>query len=103
MRRPSGPWWAQLLLASLFLFLLVNGATSSNDGNFTTKHEQGRCAMRGQCGKKSLFGSELPCPDNSPAQTPDKDTRRNLVEICGDKWSDVDICCDDDQVSKVYK
>ncbi|KAL9034409.1 MAG: hypothetical protein Q9214_007056, partial [Letrouitia sp. 1 TL-2023] len=55
--------------------------------------------MKGQCGKKSLFGSELPCPDNSLAQAPDDDTRRKLVDICGDKWSDVDICCDANQLN----
>ncbi|KAI4159242.1 MAG: hypothetical protein LQ342_006762 [Letrouitia transgressa] len=55
--------------------------------------------MKGQCGKKSLFGSELPCPDNSLAQAPDDDTRRKLVDVCGDKWSDVDICCDADQLN----
>ncbi|KAL9027086.1 MAG: hypothetical protein Q9196_004340 [Gyalolechia fulgens] len=54
--------------------------------------------MRGQCGKKSFFGSQLPCPDNSVAQTPDDGTRKKLIAICGDKWDDGAICCDGDQI-----
>ena len=66
---------------------------------WTTKHEAGRCAMRGQCGKTEVFfGKELPCPDNGLAKQPKDDVRKKLVGICGQKWSDGAICCDDDQV-----
>lgn len=58
----------------------------------------GRCAIRGQCGKQSFFGSELPCPDNGPAKTPSDGVRKKLVDICGAQWSDTDICCDEDQL-----
>jgi Niemann-Pick C1 protein len=27
----------------------------------------GICAMRGNCGRASMFGAELPCPDSDPA------------------------------------
>ena len=27
----------------------------------------GKCAMRGSCGKTSIFGAELPCPDSGDA------------------------------------
>jgi hypothetical protein len=27
----------------------------------------GRCAMRGNCGRTSMFGADLPCPDDGPA------------------------------------
>ena len=70
-----------------------------SEGNWTMKHEEGRCAMRGQCGKKSFFGGELPCPDNGLAEKPDDDTRTKLVAICGDDWSTGDVCCDESQVS----
>jgi hypothetical protein len=30
--------------------------------------EDGRCVMRGSCGKKGFFGKQLPCPDNGPPQ-----------------------------------
>ena len=70
-----------------------------SDENWTMKHEEGRCAMRSQCGKKSFFGGELPCPDNGLAEEPDDDTRTKLVAICGDDWSTGDVCCDKSQVS----
>ena len=66
--------------------------------NLTEKHEAGRCAIRGQCGKQSFFGKELPCPDNGLAREPDEDTRKKLVDICGDAWSEGDVCCDGAQV-----
>ncbi|KAE8827185.1 hypothetical protein PTNB73_08938 [Pyrenophora teres f. teres] len=66
--------------------------------HLTTKHEKGRCAIRGQCGKQSFFGSELPCPDNGLATTPADDVRKKLVDICGAQWSDTDVCCDEDQL-----
>ncbi|KAL9127586.1 MAG: hypothetical protein Q9217_003566 [Psora testacea] len=72
--------------------------TSASDEAWTTKHEAGRCAIRGQCGKKSFFGGELPCPDNGMAEEPAKDTREKLVNICGDDWSKGEICCDNDQI-----
>jgi hypothetical protein len=28
----------------------------------------GRCAMYDRCGKKGIFGQELPCPDDQPAR-----------------------------------
>ncbi|KAI4102155.1 MAG: hypothetical protein L6R37_004520 [Teloschistes peruensis] len=70
----------------------------SDDGSWTVKHEAGRCALKGQCGKKSFFGGQLPCPDNSVAGKPDDDTRKKLVAICGSKWNDGAICCDSDQI-----
>lgn len=70
----------------------------ASEGNWTEKHEAGRCAIRGQCGKKSFFGGELPCPDNDLAEDPDGDTRKKLIAICGDGWSSGDVCCDSDQV-----
>lgn len=30
--------------------------------------EAGRCAMYDSCGRKSMFGGELPCPDNQLAR-----------------------------------
>ncbi len=35
---------------------------------YTPKHEPGRCALRGQCGKQGFFGAELPCVDNGPGR-----------------------------------
>lgn len=73
---------------------------SSNVQQWTTLHESGRCAIRGQCGKKSFFGGELPCPDNGLADAPTQATRDQLVQICGAKWQSGNVCCDGDQVSR---
>ena len=86
-----------LLSLTYLSTLLANG--TAEDSGFTKKHEAGRCAIRGHCGKKSFFGGELPCPDNEVAEAPDKDTREKLVEICGNKWNSGDVCCQRDQVN----
>lgn len=87
-----------MLLGFATLAALCLNALGSED-NWTVKHEEGRCAMRGQCGKKSFFGGELPCPDNGLAEAPDEDTRTKLVAICGDDWNEGNVCCDEAQVS----
>ena len=93
----KAPW----LLLGITVFALYCLGVSASVGNWTEKHEAGRCAIRGQCGKKSFFGGELPCPDNGKARTPDKDTREKLIAICGNTWSESDVCCDDDQVKLI--
>ncbi|KAF1349878.1 sterol-sensing domain of SREBP cleavage-activation-domain-containing protein [Delphinella strobiligena] len=65
---------------------------------WTNIHEAGRCAIRGHCGKQGFFGSDLPCPDNGLAETPDAALRTKLVGICGTKWQDSDVCCTDEQL-----
>ena len=65
---------------------------------YTAKHEAGRCAIRGQCGSKSFFGKQLPCPDNELAEEPDEALRQALVDLCGEKWSSGPVCCTSDQV-----
>lgn len=88
------------LQALLFLTLIgVWGAAGLvEDDGFTAKHEKGRCAIRDQCGKKSFFGGELPCPDNGLAREPSDDIRKKLVGVCGDKWSEGPVCCEENQV-----
>jgi Niemann-Pick C1 protein len=66
--------------------------------DLTKIHEAGRCAIRGQCGKQSFFGSELPCPDNGLAKDPSDDFRKQLVSLCGDEWADTKVCCTEEQV-----
>lgn len=78
--------------------LCTLGASVVADPDLTSKHEKGRCAIRGQCGKQGFFGSELPCPDNGLAKTPDDDVRKKLVGICGDSWADSDVCCEENQL-----
>lgn len=91
------PGWFRLLLCASILATL-SGITLANDGHWTKIHEEGRCAIRGQCGKKSFFGGQLPCPDNGIARQPEESTRAKLVAVCGDKWKKGAVCCDSDQV-----
>lgn len=68
----------------------------------TNIHEEGRCALRGQCGKQSIFGGDLPCPDNDLAREPEAPVRRKLVDLCGSKWEEGPTCCIDEQVRLGY-
>ena len=86
-------------LLCLVIIVFWTVLATATDSNWTIKHEAGRCAMRGQCGKVDVFfGKELPCPDNRIAKQPEDDVRKKLMKICGDKWKKGPICCDEDQV-----
>ena len=85
-----------LLLLTVVVVLSLCSSVYGDEAQ--TKHEKGRCSIRGQCGKTGFFGKELPCPDNGFAEEPADAARKKLVGICGEKWSDGAICCDDDQV-----
>ena len=87
-----------LLLGSVILIFSTT-SSASNDGNWTVKHEAGRCAIKGHCGKQSFFGGQLPCPNNGLADEPDKELRKKVVDLCGSKWSEGKMCCNDEQVS----
>ena len=76
----------------------VSASLSANNNILTPKHEAGRCAIRGHCGKIGFFGKPLPCVDNGSAEDPDDDLREKLVSVCGAKWNSGPICCDDEQV-----
>lgn len=67
----------------------------------TKIHEEGRCAIRGHCGKQSIFGGELPCPDNDLAHQPDDSSRQKLVNLCGPGWEEGPVCCREEQVRRV--
>lgn len=77
--------------------LLATSVLVSAD-SFTPKHEPGRCAFRGHCGKQSFFGKELPCVDNDVASDPEEELRQELVDLCGDKWREGPVCCNLEQV-----
>jgi len=87
--------WRHLFLLSTSLFGL---SVQAADDGWTKIHEEGRCAIRGHCGSESLFGPQLPCPDNGLAEEPAADVREKLVDICGDKWTDIPVCCKEEQV-----
>ncbi|KAK3384008.1 patched family-domain-containing protein [Lasiosphaeria ovina] len=83
------------------LILLGLGSAVANDDSYTPIHEAGRCAIRGHCGSKSLFGSQLPCVDNGLAEEPDDKLRQQLVDLCGPKWSSGPVCCQTKQVESL--
>ena len=92
------------MMQGLRLLVLVAGLGSSlvaAQGE-TGIHEPGRCAIRGHCGKQSIFGGELPCPDNGLAEDPEPSVRERLVDLCGTKWEEGPVCCLDDQVREAF-
>ncbi|KAF1984842.1 multidrug efflux transporter AcrB transmembrane domain-containing protein [Aulographum hederae CBS 113979] len=103
----STPRWRALVLLLLGLLAAVGNAESSIKDTpkygLTDKHEKGRCAMRGTCGRQGFFGSELPCPDNGIAEAPDADTKKKLLDICGEKWDGSDICCLEEQLDALQE
>ena len=90
--------WTALSILTFATTALQITTVRAEEKDDTVKHEVGRCSIRGQCGKTSFFGKELPCPDNGLAKDPEKKTREQLVKICGDKWKNGPVCCDADQV-----
>ncbi|KAJ5133120.1 NPC intracellular cholesterol transporter 1-related protein 1 [Penicillium atrosanguineum] len=69
----------------------------------TKIHEEGRCSFRGHCGKQSIFGGELPCPDNDVAHQPEDSVRQKLVNLCGPKWEEGPVCCREEQIDALAK
>ncbi len=92
VQRPRA-WWP--IMVGL---LSIVGASAFAEPDLTSRHESGRCAIRGNCGKQGFFGSELPCPDNDVAKPPTDDVRKKLVSICGEQWSETDVCCAEEQL-----
>ncbi|RMZ84645.1 hypothetical protein DV737_g1237, partial [Chaetothyriales sp. CBS 132003] len=81
--------------AALALLGQVVGALAEGA---TAVHEAGRCALRGKCGHKPWEFTSLPCVFNEKASQPSAALREKLVDLCGSKWQDSDVCCDEAQV-----
>ena len=47
---------------------------------------KGICAMRGTCGKTSMFGADLPCPDDSDATVVSTRIMRNTLDPVADTF-----------------
>lgn len=63
-------------------------------GDLSLQHELGYCAMYGDCGKQSMFGSSLPCSNYTKAQKPSKELTDLLHKVCGDDFAVEDgVCC----------
>ncbi|TBU32872.1 multidrug efflux transporter AcrB transmembrane domain-containing protein [Dichomitus squalens] len=63
----------------------------------TSIRNEGRCAMRGSCGPKVIFGKPLPCPYDGPPTEDDVD-RDLLVNLCGADFAQGPTCCTTDQL-----
>ncbi|ESK97466.1 vacuolar membrane protein [Moniliophthora roreri MCA 2997] len=63
--------------------------------------QEPRCSMRDSCGKKGIFGRDLPCPYDGPPQEPDD--RQHLVDICGPEFAEGPTCCTTAQVDELAK
>ncbi|KAK9371028.1 sterol-sensing domain of SREBP cleavage-activation-domain-containing protein [Lipomyces kononenkoae] len=84
-----------------FLVVALTTWTSLSAAVITEIHEAGTCAIYKNCGKKSFFGAQLPCPYNGAAVKPDDSTRAQLVDICGPSWASSKVCCDSDQLDNL--
>lgn len=71
----------------------------------TVESKQGaKCAIYGNCGKKSFFGSELPCPVSSDfrPEPVSSDDINFLVSVCGEEWRNAtELCCTKEQVTNL--
>ncbi|KAF2257590.1 multidrug efflux transporter AcrB transmembrane domain-containing protein [Lojkania enalia] len=94
MRCRRGGGWG-VITAGLLCILAV---PALGEPDLTAKHEKGRCAIRGHCGSQGFFGPKLPCPDNGLAEEPSEEVKEKLADICGDKWSGSNVCCDNEQL-----
>ncbi|ODV64049.1 sphingolipid transporter [Ascoidea rubescens DSM 1968] len=83
-----------------FFFCLVLSCCCLALAGYTDVHHQGYCATYDNCGKKSIFGGELPCPANVPASIPTQDDKDLLVSICGPLWENQSlVCCSNSQLN----
>ncbi|UTT94256.1 hypothetical protein NDA17_002448 [Ustilago hordei] len=63
---------------------------------------RGRCHMKGNCGKKSVFSPELPCSADEKASMPERDAfREMLVATCGPDFAEGSVCCTQAQVESL--
>ena len=81
--------------AAVALLGHISGALADSN---KTIHEAGRCAIQGKCGHKSWEFNDLPCVYNEKAAAPSDELKKKLVDLCGSKWNDTDVCCDEAQV-----
>lgn len=88
---------------SMLLAIALHLALIKVDATKTTFYDRGKgiCMIRGQCGKESFFGPELPCPDNGEALEPDPTFRTILQEVCGDRYAEGPVCCAQSQVESL--
>lgn len=90
-----GLYWIWLLLS---LAHYSNAAQKLLTSSEKVTHEPGYCSMYDNCGKKSFFGAQLPCPANIKAVKPLGESKLLLNKICGDDFPTDRVCCSHDQL-----
>lgn len=74
----------------LLLFWLLLAVAAASDSGY--------CRMYGNCGKKSVFGGEIPCFNHTKAVVPTQQTRQLLQQVCGPEFDTETVCCSEEQV-----
>lgn len=60
---------------------------------------EGRCNMRGQCGKPNILLPDLPCAvEEEKALEPSESLRQSIVSVCGQEYNEGGLCCTQEQV-----
>jgi Niemann-Pick C1 protein len=63
-----------------------------------------RCVIYDHCGKRSLFGAELPCAVDIPAHKPSRDEIDELTSVCGYEWGNsTSLCCNSYQIEQLME
>lgn len=66
-----------------------------------TIRKEGYCSMYSNCGKRSYFGSPLPCSSNVKAKVPNNKEISLLNSICGADFDSSLVCCSEDQLTSM--
>ncbi|KAL6941854.1 hypothetical protein ACO0QE_003013 [Hanseniaspora vineae] len=90
---------------TVFLSMLVNTTAKINMTNKPQSQDNyPACAIYDQCGKKSLFGQQLPCPKSSKFHPPkaSSETLEIVSGLCGEEWLEQEyLCCTTEQAQKL--
>ncbi|KAM9930608.1 hypothetical protein OXX59_000349 [Metschnikowia pulcherrima] len=83
----------------LLIALVAALASLSLSGADSPIRKEGYCSTYGNCGKKSIFGSSLPCVNNTKAVVPLPESVDILTRVCGPDFPFQDgVCCSHEQL-----
>lgn len=86
------------------IFQLLATLITCINADGTVHPEGGSCVIYDHCGKRSLFGAELPCAVNQPARGLPEEGIEELVDICGDDWKNSELlCCNSYQIGELKR
>ena len=91
-----------MLQSFLILLLGLISTTDATTTPYTSRHESGYCALYGIGGKETFI--DIPEPNNVPARKLSTSELDELVDICGESWTNVDTtCCNIDQIHQLQQ